>query len=89
MILEKVRRGTWEPPARQRDERDELDPRETLRVTAYRWWQRRKTELTENTRLDYQWRLGHLVRHIGDEETAASDARRVDSLRQKLVGKGL
>jgi integrase len=22
-------------------------------VTAYRWWQRRKTELAENTELDY------------------------------------
>jgi integrase len=89
VILEKVRRGTWEPPVRRREERDELDPRETLRVTAYRWWQRRKTELAENTRLDYHWRLDHLVRHLGDEETAAIDARRVDNARQKLVGNGL
>jgi integrase len=88
-ILDKVRRGTWEPPARRREERDELDPRETLRVTAYRWWQRRKTELADNTRLDYQWRLDHLVRHLGDEETAAIDARRVDNARQKLFGNGL
>jgi integrase len=89
VILEKVMRGTWEPPARRRQERDELDRHETLRITAYRWWQRRKTELAPNTRLDYQWRLGHLVRHLGDHETAAIDARTVDHARQKLVGNGL
>lgn len=89
VILDKVRRGTWEPPVKGPQERDELDRHETLRVTAYRWWQRRKTELAENTRLDYQWRLDHLVRHLGDEETAAIDARQVDNARQKLVGNGL
>jgi integrase len=89
VILDKVRRGTWDPPVKGPQERDELDRHETLRVTAYRWWQRRKTELAENTRLDYQWRLGHVVRHLGDEETAAIDARRVDNARQKLVGNGL
>lgn len=88
-ILEKVRRGTWEPPSTRRDERDALDPRETVRVTAYRWWQRRKTEISENTRLDYQWRLTHLIGHIGEHETAAMDARKVDDLRQRLVGQGL
>jgi integrase len=89
VILEKVMRGTWEPPARRRHQRDELDPHETLRITAYRWWQRRKTELAPNTGLDYRWRLGHLVRHLGDQETAAIDARTVDNARQKLVGNGL
>lgn len=88
-ILEKVKRGTWEPPSKRLHECDELDPYETVRVTAYRWWQRRKTELAPNTRLDYQWRLGHLVRHLGDEETGAMDARKVDNVRQKLVGQGL
>ena len=89
LILDKVKRGTWGPPSKRRQQRDELDPHETVRVTAYRWWQRRKTELAPNTRLDYQWRLGHLVRHLGEEETAAMDARRVDNARQKLVGQGL
>jgi hypothetical protein len=89
VILAKVMRGTWEPPTRQRQERDELDPHETLRITAYRWWQRRKSELALNTRLDYQWRLGHLVHHLGDQETAAIDAGTVDNARQRLVGKGL
>lgn len=89
VILEKIKRGTWEPPSKRREEREELDPNETVRVTAYRWWQRRKTDLARNTRLDYQWRLDHLVRHLGDEETAGMDARWVDDWRQKLVGQGL
>lgn len=88
-IMDRVRRGTWEPPGKRHEEPEALDPRETVRVTAYRWWQRRKTELGSNTRLDYQWRLGHLVRHFGDQETAAMDARKVDHGRQKLVGQGL
>lgn len=89
VILEKVKRGTWEPPSKRMPERDELDLHETVRVTAYRWWQRRKTELAPTTRLDYQWRLGHLVGQLGDAETAGVDARKVDDARQKLVGQGL
>jgi integrase len=89
VILERIRRGTWKPPPDRRDERDDLDPHETVRVTAYRWWQRRKTELAPNTRLDYQWRLDHLMRHLAGEETVGVDARKVDDLRQALVGRGL
>jgi integrase len=89
VILEKIKRGTWEPPAKRHEERDDLDPRESVRVTAYRWWQRCKAELAPNTRLDYRWRLDHLVRHLGDQETASLEARKVDDLRQNLVGRGL
>ena len=32
----------------------ELDRDETLHVTASRWWQRRESELAENTKLDYR-----------------------------------
>ncbi|MDQ3647206.1 MAG: site-specific integrase [Actinomycetota bacterium] len=89
LILDKIKRGTWEPPGKRREERDDLDPHETVRVSAYRWWQRRKTELVQKTRLDYQWRLNHLLRHLGDEETAGLDVRKVDDFRHKLVGRGL
>ena len=89
LILDKVNRGTWEPPSKRHEERDDLDPREAVRVTAYRWWQRRKAELAPNTRLDYRWRLDHLVRRLGDEETGGLDARKVDDFRQQLVGGGL
>jgi hypothetical protein len=89
LILDKVKRGTWEPPSKRHEERDDLDPHEAVRVTAYRWWQRRKAELAPNTRLDYRWRLDHLVRRLGDEETGGLDARKVDDFRQQLVGGGL
>jgi hypothetical protein len=88
-ILEKVKRGTWEPPSRTAPLEDELDSREQVRVTAYRWWQRRKGELAPNTQADYQWRLAYVVRHLGDLETASLDARGVDDFRQALVGEGL
>lgn len=91
-ILEKIKRGTWEQPSTHRDRRDTrdaLDPQETVRVTAYRWWQRRKAEVSENTRLDYRWRLKHVIDQLGERETSSMDARTVDDFRQQLVGRGL
>jgi integrase len=89
-IMRRIERGTWEPPASSvSDASNQLDPTETVRVTAYRWWQRRKTELASNTELDYKWRLDHALRHLGSEATAELDARRVDDFRQQLVGRGL
>ena len=89
-IMRRIERGTWEPPARSETEApNQLDRNETVRVTAYRWWQRRKTELASNTELDYKWRLDHALRHLGSEATAELDARRVDAFRQQLVGRGL
>src|SRR5512144_2063423 len=40
-IMRQIERGTWEPPTRREDSASDLDHGETLRVTAYRWWQRR------------------------------------------------
>ena len=44
-IMGQIERGTWEPPKKGAAVANELDRDETLRVTAYRWWQRRRTEL--------------------------------------------
>src|SRR3954451_13115407 len=88
-IMRQIERGTWEPPARGEAAPNDLDHDEALRVTAYRWWHRRKTELAENTELDYKWRLDHALRHLGDDVTAEFDARRIDDFRQQLVGRGL
>lgn len=88
-IMRQIERGTWEPPTKTEPAPNDLDRDEILRVTAYRWWQRRKTELAENTELDYKWRLDHALRHLGDDVTAAFDARRIDDFRQQLVGRGL
>jgi site-specific recombinase XerC len=82
-----VARGTWEPPAREAPA--ELDRDETLHVTASRWWQRRESELAENTELDYRRRLDHLLRHVAHTPTAEIDARRVDDFRQRLHARGL
>lgn len=87
--IRQIERGTWEPPTRPEAAPNDLDHDETLRVTAYRWWQRRKTELADNTELDYKWRLDHALRHLGNHVTAELDARGVDEFRQQLVGRGL
>jgi hypothetical protein len=76
------------PPERQEAATEERDRDEVLRVTAYRWWQRRKTELAVKTQLDYKWRLDYVVRYLGNGVTAGLDARGVDDFRQQLVGLG-
>lgn len=86
-IMGQVGRGTWEPPAPEAPAEFERD--ETLHVTASRWWQRRESELAENTKLDYRWRLDHLLRHLAHAPTAEVDARRVDDFRQRLHACGL
>jgi integrase len=89
-IMRQIERGTWEPPTRKEVVApNDLDRDETVRVTAYRWWQRRKTELASNTELDYKWRLEHVLRQLGNDVAAELDARRVDDFRQQLVGRGL
>lgn len=88
-VLRQIERGTWEPPTKPQPAEYEHDRDESLRATAYRWWQRRKTELAANTQLDYKWRLDYVVRYLGGEVTTALDARRVDDFRQQLVGLGL
>lgn len=87
--MRQIERGTWEPPTSREAAPSDLDRGETLRVTAYRWWQRRKTELADNTQLDYKWRLEHVLRHLAQDVTAELDAHRVDDFRQQLVGRGL
>ena len=86
-ITGQIARGTWEPPAPEAAV--ELDRDETLHVTASRWWQRRESELAENTKLDYRWRLDHVLLDLAHTPTAAIDARRVDDFRQKLHARGL
>lgn len=88
-ILQQVERGTWEPPSRNGNASAAVDAEETVHVTASRWWQRRKTELAPNTRLDYRWRLDHVLRHLAHDTTAELDAHRVDTFRGELEAAGL
>lgn len=89
VILRQCERGTWEPPAKTIAVALPAAEEETLHVTASRWWQRRVGELQRKTQGDYRWRLDHLLRELAHEPTSSIDARRVDSLRQALVGRGL
>jgi integrase len=58
-----VERGTWRPPA--------APPRSPGAVPTFHdyaddWWELRKPDLAEKTRLDYQWRLEvHLIDYFG------------------------
>jgi integrase len=88
-ILQQVERGTWEPPSSSNGSTNTVDAEETVHVTASRWWQRRKGELAPNTRLDYRWRLDHVLRHLAHDTTAKLDAHRVDTFRAVLEGAGL
>jgi integrase len=56
---------------------------------AGRCHQRRKAELAPNTRLDYRWRLDHVLRHLAHDTTAELDAHRVDTFRGELEAAGL
>jgi integrase len=88
-ILQRIERGTWEPPSRPEESTSTLDGDETVHVTGSRWWQRRETELAPNTRLDYTWRLNHVLRFLARETTAQLDVHRVDRFRSELEATGL
>jgi integrase len=88
-IMRQIERGTWEPPVRREAPPNDLDRDETVRTTAYRWWQRRRTELSTNTQADYKWWLDHVLGHLANDVTAELDARKVDDFRQQLVARGL
>src|SRR3954451_21847478 len=88
-ILQQVERGTWEPPSRTPETTSALDGDETVHVTASRWGERRKAELAPNTRLDYKWRLDHVLRYLARATTAQLDVHRVDTFRGELEAAGL
>jgi len=82
-IMGQIERGTWEPPSRARPVVMDTGE-ETLHVTASRWWQKRRDELAPKTKVDYEWRLAHLLRHLAHDLTAEIDVARVDELREGL-----
>ena len=88
-ILQQVERGTWEPPSRAGESAAAVEDDETVHVTASRWWQRRNAELAPKTRLDYRWRLDHMLRLLAHETTADLDVHRVDTFRGELEAANL
>jgi hypothetical protein len=62
--LADVRRGTWRGAHRSPPPSPGECP--TFHGYADDWWELRKPDLAENTRLDYQWRLEvHLIDYFG------------------------
>jgi integrase len=58
-----VERGTWRPPQPSPPSPGAVP---TFHDYADDWWELRKPDLAENTRLDYQWRLEvHLIDYFG------------------------
>jgi integrase len=74
-ILDRVERGTWEPPSTTVDE-----PRrtETFHVFASRWWTEKRGTLSARGQEDYEWRLGHLLGHFYALQVREITTREVD-----------
>lgn len=85
-VLAEVRRGTWRPNAPVAPPGEETGE-ERLHVTASRWWEQKKTEISENTASDYEWRLSLLLQEKdrGQTPTAEIDNQWVDELRDWLA----
>ncbi len=86
-IMGQVERGTWRPPEASDPGKEsaDLDTGETIHITLSRWWQRKKKEVEENTKADYQWRLDHILAFRHDTPTTEIDERWVDELREHLA----
>jgi site-specific recombinase XerD len=60
-VLADVERGIWQPPV-EIGPPVEVTPLPTFHEYAEEWWLRNERRLSENTRLDYRWRLeSHLL----------------------------
>jgi integrase len=89
-VMGLVERGTWEPPKSAKPEPQAIET-ETLRVTATRYYERRKKEgLEPKTEADYEWRLSYILSYKpnGDSgvPTDGIDAVWFDDFRDWLVG---
>jgi hypothetical protein len=81
-ILRQIQRGTWEPPALlapAADERRASD--ETFHAFASGWWSEKEDTLTDSARVDYRWRLDHLLGFFHRYPLRAIDRRAVDGYR--------
>jgi integrase len=85
-VIDQIARGTWRPPeSRPAAPIDDQAEDETIHVTLSRWWQRKKTEVAENTRKDYEWRLSLILGFRPNTPTSDIDAQWVDELRDHLA----
>jgi integrase len=59
-VLTDIERGTWRPP-QEANPPPEPEPVPTFHQFAEQWWLRNERQLAPSTRVDYRWRLGHLL----------------------------
>jgi integrase len=87
-ISQQIARGTWEPPCDEKPKPGAVTASqdETFHVTASRWWKRRRLELSDKGREDYEWRLGHLLMYFKDIETAVIGPELIDDYRASKLG---
>jgi integrase len=57
---------------------------ESFRVFAGRWWHSKRLRISENTIVDYEWRLSYLRRFFGRYDLSRIDVALVDRFRDEL-----
>lgn len=78
-VNQQIARGTWEAPKKNQTPTDPVASEvETFRVFMSRWWQRKKPELSDKGREDYEWRLNHLHSFFKDMPVTEIGVRQVD-----------
>ena len=83
-VLADVDRGVWQPYESEPVEAPAEVP--TFHEFASEWWEAKRLELRENTRLDYEWRLTvHLLPHFQHHRITEITVQEVDRYRQAKV----
>jgi integrase len=91
-IIQQIERGTWIPPRLQPQEdraataMAELGAQveESFRGFAGRWWNSKRLRISENTIVDYEWRLSYLRRFFDRYDLSRIDVALVDRFRDEL-----
>lgn len=89
-VLAEVRLGVWKPAAAP-PAPVEAEGEPTFYDFACRWIEAREPELGERTRVDYRWRLNHLLAyfddpaHVADKRLSAITVEAIDRFRQFKV----
>lgn len=85
-IQGEIERGTWTPPAPERESPPEEAPEETIHVTVSRFWQKKEAEpLAKNTKADLRWRANFILAFRPGTLTSSIDAVWVDEFREWLL----
>lgn len=85
-IMGEVERGTWTPPATETKEASPAAS-QTIHETLSRWWTKKKREVGEGTRKDYERRLQRLLSFRPHTPTVEIDKQWVDDLRDDLASR--